>query len=105
MKCSSRTALLLDADAAITGDRNNQYGPPSQDFQRTAEALTALGFRVRSVSGAPEYVPLEAHHVAIIMGALKLSRLMWSPANRDSWVDLAGYAACGYECVVEERNL
>jgi hypothetical protein len=92
-----RSCVLRDAEAAINGDRNNQYGPPTQDFQRTADVLSAFGFRVHGS-------PLSSHHVAIIMCALKLSRLMWSPGNRDSWVDLAGYAACGYECVVEEQE-
>jgi hypothetical protein len=31
-----------------------------------------------------------------------VSRLMHSRQKRDSWVDLAGYAGCGYECAVEE---
>lgn len=92
---SPRSRLLQDAESAVTGDRNNQYGPPTQDFQRTADALNALGFRVLGQ-------PLESHHVAIIVSVLKLSRLMWSPETRDSWLDLAGYAACGHECVVSD---
>jgi hypothetical protein len=31
------------------------------------------------------------------MALLKLSRISWQPDNPDSWTDLAGYAACGYE--------
>ncbi|MFN7882545.1 MAG: DUF6378 domain-containing protein [bacterium] len=27
-----------------------------------------------------------------------MARLKNSPNHRDSWVDLAGYAACGAEC-------
>lgn len=92
-----RSALLRDAEAAINGDRNNQYGPPTQDFQRAADALNTFGFRVLGE-------PLSSHHVAIIMSVLELSRLMWSPQTRDSWLDLAGYAACGHECVVAEQE-
>jgi hypothetical protein len=29
---------------------------------------------------------------------------MHSRDKRDSWVDLAGYSACGYECAVEEAE-
>jgi hypothetical protein len=88
---SPRSALLAEANDIITGDRNNVYGEPTQDFQRTAGVLNALGYRVNGNELAP-------HDVAIIISSVKLSRLMWSPGKRDNWVDLAGYAACGYEC-------
>jgi hypothetical protein len=93
---SARAVLLREAEALVTGDRNNTYGPPTQDFRRTADMLTALGFRA-----APEGREIEAHDVAVIVIAVKLSRLTWSPAKRDSWVDIAGYAACGNECAEE----
>jgi hypothetical protein len=87
---SLRKEMLEEADSLVNGDRNNTYGPPHQDFQRTADALTAFGFTV-------EGKPLSAHHVAMILATVKLSRLVWTPGKRDSWVDLAGYAACGFE--------
>jgi hypothetical protein len=31
-----RSQILADAEQLINGDRNNAYGPPSQDFERTA---------------------------------------------------------------------
>ncbi len=85
-----RTDVLTDAEHLINGDRNNQYGPPSQDFDRTALMWTTY------LSGR---TILEAHDVAAMMILLKLSRIAWSPNNRDSWVDIAGYSACGFECV------
>lgn len=91
---SLRSGLLQDAEDVITGDRNNSYGDPHQDFARTASILTAMGF----VFLDPEEVfDIQAHHVAMILAAVKLSRLAWDPGKRDSWLDLAGYAACGYE--------
>lgn len=99
---SPRADALDEAKSLITGDRNNQYGPPTQDFKRTAAMANGFGFRVvKHDDGDPE--PLEAHHVAIFMMLLKTSRLAWTPAKRDSWVDDAGYAGCGYECAVEEE--
>jgi Domain of unknown function (DUF6378)/Domain of unknown function (DUF4406) len=95
LAASPRESALNEATHLITGDRNNQYGPPTQDFKRTAAMANAFGF---SVNGEP----LQAHHVAIFMMMLKTSRLAWSPQKRDSWVDAAGYAGCGYECAVEE---
>ena len=95
---SPRASILHEAEELICGDRNNSYGPPTQDFSRTAGVLNALGYR--SPSG-----DIRPHDVAIFVAAVKLSRLMWSAGKRDNWTDLAGYAACGHECVVmEERN-
>jgi hypothetical protein len=84
--------ILDEAKRITSGDRNNAYGPPTQDFSRTAAVLSAL-FADRLTG------PLEAHDVAVIMAALKLSRIQWSPRKRDHWVDLAGYARCGWQCV------
>lgn len=92
----ARKQLLDKAIQLITGDRNNQYGPPTQDFKRTADALNALGYR------GPDGRELVAHDTAVIMMVLKLSRIMWQPEKEDSWTDLAGYAGCGWECVTDE---
>lgn len=94
---SPRASALDEARALITGDRNNQYGPPTQDFDRTAGMASAFGF---SVNGQP----LKGHHVAIFMMLLKTSRLAWTPGKRDSWVDACGYGGCGYECAVNEEK-
>jgi hypothetical protein len=91
---SPRASALAEATQLITGDRNNAYGPPTQDFTRTAMMATGFGFQVNGQ-------PLQGHHVAIFMILLKMSRLAWTPGKRDSWVDTAGYAGCGYECAVE----
>jgi hypothetical protein len=82
-----RANLLLTAERLVNGDRNAQYGDPRQDFQRTATMWAAyLG------------VDVQPHDVAALMALLKLSRIRWSPQKQDSWVDLAGYAACGWDC-------
>jgi hypothetical protein len=91
---SVRGEALDEAKALITGDRNNAYGPPWGDFSRTAGALNAYGYR------GPEGRALESHDIAIFVMAVKLSRLMWTPTKRDSWVDIAGYAGCGLECAI-----
>ena len=85
-----RRELLLGAEALVNGDRNVAYGDPRADFQRTATMWSAyLGVEV-----AP-------HDVAALMALLKLSRIRWSPGKQDSWMDLAGYAACGWDCAAE----
>lgn len=99
VKKSPREELLLGAIEAVTQQRNNQYGPPTQDFDRTAGLWNYL-FGGKGRDGTE----FTSHDVAIGMIALKLSRLTWDPKNKDSWMDIAGYAACGYETTLEEEN-
>jgi len=80
--------ILEEALRLTSGDRNNQYGPPDADFKRTASMWSALFGRT-----------FTSHEVALAMICLKLSRLSWSEDKRDSWVDVAGYARCGWMCV------
>lgn len=91
-----RSEVIREADRLINSDRNNQYGPPTQDFERTAAILNAMGYR------RPGGHKLLAHDVAILVMAVKLSRIVWQPDKRDSWTDTIGYAACGWECVTAE---
>jgi hypothetical protein len=90
--------------ALITGDRNNAYGPPHQDFQRTADAMSAYGYRHTQLPLDAPTCPtcgarrLQSHDTAISIDCVKTSRLMWTPNKADSWDDKIGYAACGKEC-------
>jgi hypothetical protein len=84
---------ILETALRITkGDRQAQYGPPDQDFRRTAAMWNGL-FAHMLQPGAS----FEPRHIAMAMVLLKLSRLMHQP-KRDSWIDVAGYARCGSIC-------
>jgi hypothetical protein len=87
--------ILDEAKELTTGPRNNQYGPPDQDFQRTADMWNGL-------FGDMLVEPFQAKHVAMAMIALKLSRARWMDL-RDNWVDIAGYARCGHICVAADE--
>lgn len=89
---TARQLLLAEAEGLVCGDRNYQYGPPTQDFDRIAALWTIL-FDGKLKSGEA----FSNSDVALAMVALKLSRLSWR-RKFDSWVDVAGYAACGWEC-------
>lgn len=95
---SVRESMLDEAKSLVLGDRNATYGPPNQDFDRSAGQLNALGYR------GPGGRELLGHDIAIMVMSIKLSRLVWTPDKRDSWVDIAGYAACGLECAVIEAD-
>lgn len=66
--------------------RGTGYGEPSEHFTRTAELWSSLlGW------------PVKPTDVALCLVALKLARIVACPGHVDSWVDVAGYAACGVE--------
>jgi hypothetical protein len=91
-----RVSVLREAERLTTGDRNVTYGSPTANFQNTADLWTVL-LQPLLKDGAR----LEPRHVADLMVALKLARNM-AVAKRDNFVDIAGYAACGYETTVED---
>jgi len=94
---TTREQLLLDACKTISQDRNLEYGEPEQNIGRTCEMLRAyLGTR----SGA-ELEPGDVCAFAII---LKLGRLSHDSSKRDTWKDIAGYAAVGWEVVEGKRK-
>lgn len=99
-KNSNRRDVLYEAADLVDGDRNDQYGDPIADFRATADMWTAylrrtLGLEIKNLS---------PHDVAAMMALLKISRIGWSPNKRDHWTDLAGYAACGWDCSLRENE-
>ena len=81
-----RAECLDAARTTVTGQREKDYGTPEDNFGRTALMWTAvLG------------VTVSASDVALCLAALKIARLSVNPSHVDSWVDMAGYAACGAE--------
>lgn len=83
---SIRGALLDEAKSLIDGDRNATYGPPTEHHAATAAAWSAVfGY------------PFTAADVARAFIIDKLVRLNRTPDHRDTWADIAGYAACGWE--------
>ena len=84
---------ILDVAKQIThGDRQAAYGPPDQDFRRTADMMNAL-FSDLLKDG----VKFEPQHVAMMMILIKLSRQRHQQ-KQDNWIDIAGYAHCGDIC-------
>ena len=90
-----RGEMLDMAKAIVGGERQDQYGGPEDSFATIADLWqTYLEYR-QAVTG--KEVELSPADVAIMMMLLKTARLIHSPAHVDSWIDIAGYAACGCE--------
>lgn len=84
--------ILEEALKITRGSRNASYGPPDQDFRRTAGMWSAL-FAAKLREGET----FEPRDVALAMILLKTSRETHQ-RKRDNWVDIAGYARCGSLC-------
>lgn len=80
--------LALEEVLNVVKERGAVYGPPSEDFARTAKLWSAfLGFEVTPAQ------------VTACMMLLKISRLAKTPDHRDSFVDVAGYVHCYEDCI------
>ena len=86
-KVTPRVEALREAAGLISGDRDKQYGGPEENFTRIA--------KIWSVILGQEVL---AEDVAMMMIGLKVARYAArSGFQSDTWVDIAGYAGCGYE--------
>jgi hypothetical protein len=91
-----RRQLLEESAGLIDGDRNKNYGSPVANFTNTAKLLNAR-FEHMFKEGM-EFTPAD---VATIQILTKISRMVTSPGKKDHWLDIAGYAGCGWECIEE----
>lgn len=87
----TREKILDEAKNCVCGNREQDYGTPEDSFQMIGDLWS-------SYYGA-EFTPCD---VAVMLALLKIARLAYNPEHMDSWVDLAGYAACGGEIAGKE---
>ena len=92
--------ILDQAKKLTSGDRRRDYGHPLEDFSCTAEIWTAILHRT-GLMNPMDHIPAEL--VALMMTAVKLSRLSSSPGHMDSIVDVAGYMRT-QEMVLDKRR-
>lgn len=86
----TRSETLRTAEAMVCGQREQDYGTPEDNFTAIAELWSAY----LDLSLSPE-------DVAMLMCLFKIGRIRTGTGTADSFVDLAGYAACGAEIVTE----
>lgn len=82
----TRESILDTAKQMVCGHREQDYGSPENNFARIANLWTAY-----------LDVPITPVDVAMMMALLKIARIKSGTGTADSFVDLAGYAACGGE--------
>ena len=78
-------------------DRGKDYGRPRPNHQRMADLMNAY------LNGR-EKGPLKPEDMTVVMILMKVARLMESPQHIDSFLDIAGYAICGLDCIDEEKE-
>lgn len=84
-----RKEILDTASKCVLGDREQDYGTPENNFNLISRLWTDyLGIKNITIS---------AQDVASMMILMKLARIKSGGGTGDSYVDIAGYAACGGE--------
>lgn len=91
----TRADILHAAEKCVCGQRETDYGTPEDNFKAIAELWEAY---LNKACTRGVNVRVEAKDIAVMMALLKIARIAAGGGKADSWIDLAGYAACGAEC-------
>lgn len=92
----TRADILHAAEKCVCGQREQDYGTPEDNFKAIAELWNVYLDRI-SVGKYGNTI-VDEKDVAVMMALLKIARIARGGGKADSWIDLAGYAACGAEC-------
>ena len=90
---ATRESILDAAKRCVCGDREQDYGSPEDNFAVIAALWTAYT--------GTDITPKD---VAMMMALLKIARAK-AGSKPDTYIDLAGYAACGGELEVNNREV
>ena len=96
-----RAEVLAAAEKCVCGKRQEDYGTPEDNFT-TVGLLWGVYLRAAHPELA-KVLPIngvEAKDVAVMMSLLKVARIA-TGSSPDSFVDLAGYAACAGEIATQ----
>lgn len=84
-----RQEILDKAKECVCGQRQQDYGNPENNFGLIARLWTDYYNKTDVIFTAKD--------VAMMMALLKVARIRTGKGTKDSFVDLAGYAACAGE--------
>lgn len=99
----TRPEILNAAKKCVCGEREQDYGTPENNFE-TIGLLWAIYLR----AAYPKYAKvmpingISAKDAGAMMALLKLARIA-TGSSADSFVDLAGYAACAGEIATQHE--
>lgn len=86
----NRAEILEQASFCVNGQRQQDYGSPEDNFGLIGQLWTVYtGHLVTSKD------------VAMMMALLKIARIKTGRDKEDSFIDLAGYAACAGEIAAD----
>jgi hypothetical protein len=89
----TREETLDKAKQCVCGWREKEYGSPEDNFRAIANLWSVY-----------KDSDFSATDVAMMMALLKMARIKTGKATDDSFVDLAGYAACGAEISTNKKG-
>lgn len=98
----TRKEILENAMRCVSGDRDEQYGKPEDSFLTIARFWTA--YLNAAVVDDGVSINIKRHDVAAMLALMKIARIATGVQKDDSWIDLAGYAACGGEIIGWENE-
>ena len=90
----TRAEILDKAKEYVCQSREDDYGNPENNFQLIADLWNAYLKEPK--------IKLSPVDVAMMMALLKIARVKTGTGKTDSFIDLAGYAACAGE--IGEQN-
>lgn len=97
----TRSEILDTAKKCVCGQREQDYGTPESNFQLIADLWNDYLFP--SLNENKNVI--SPKDVAMMMALLKIARIRNGGGTGDSFVDLAGYAACGGEICTDAINV
>ena len=96
----TRADILKEAEKCVCGQRQQDYGSPEDNFTTIAYLWTVY---LAAESDGKLAFNITAKDVAMMMALLKVARIARGD-SLDSFVDLAGYAACAGEITTRETK-
>ena len=99
----TRQEILKKAEECVCGQREQDYGTPEDNFKIIADlwndylGLFDIFKRDKTTDQMIPVKHITPQDVAMMMALLKIARIKNGGGTGDSFVDLAGYAACGGE--------